>query len=43
MVVYYDTFRTKKPSIGSVYEFYAKPLKLDDGIELYMCNTEHPQ
>ena len=44
-----DTFRTKKPSIGSIYGFYAKPplqtasIKLEDGIEPYMCNTEHPQ
>ena len=41
-----DTLRTKKPSIGSGYGFYAKPslnIKLEDGIEPYMCNTEHPQ
>ena len=41
-----DTFRTKKSSIGSVYGFYAKPsanIKLEDGIEPYMCNTVHPQ
>ena len=42
-----DTFRTKKPSIGSVYGFYAKPpllaKKIEDGIEPYMRNTEHPQ
>ena len=42
-----DTFRTKKPGIGSVYGFYAKTLsvniKLEDAIEPYMCDTEHPQ
>ena len=39
-----DTFRTKKPSIGSVYGFYASAsINFEDGIEPCMWNTEHPQ
>ena len=46
--VVYDTFRTKKPSIASVNGFFyglttSASLKLEDGIEPYMCSIEHPQ